>query len=81
MSESMSESMSELMSKSMSELERTRMKIIFNYLQENREINSAVAAKLLGVEVKIASRLLRKAEKVNILKGCGKTKSKIYFIE
>lgn len=69
------------MSELMSELERIRMKIIFNYLQENREINSAVAAKLLGIEVKTASRLLRKAEKVNILKGSGKTKSKIYFIE
>lgn len=34
---------------------------------------------LLGVEVKTASRLLLKAEKLSILKGEGKTKNKVYF--
>ena len=42
---------------------------------------SAAAAKLLKVEIKTASRLLLKAEKLNILKGAGKTKNKVYFRE
>lgn len=69
------------MSESMSELETARMQIILNYLRSNKEINSTVAAELLKVEMKTASRLLRKAENINILKGSGKTKTKIYFIE
>ena len=77
----MSESMSELMSESMSELERTRMQIILSYLDANKEINSSVAAELLKVEIKTASRLLLKAEKLDILKGAGKTKNKVYFRE
>jgi len=64
----------------MSELETARMQIILNYLRSNKEINSTVAAELLKVEMKTASRLLRKAENVNILKGSGKTKTKIYFM-
>lgn len=79
--ETMSESMSELMSESMSELERTRMQIIFHYLDTNKEINSSIAAKLLKVEIKTASRLLLKAEKLDILKSYGKTKNKVYFRE
>ncbi len=63
------ETMSELMSKSMSELERTRMQIIFRYLDTNKEINSSIAAKLLKVEIKTASRLLLTAEKLDILKS------------
>jgi len=51
------------------------------YLETNKEINSAAAAKLLEVEIKTASRLLLKAEKLNILKGAGKTKNKVYFRE
>lgn len=77
MSESMSESMSELMS----ELERTRMQIILHYLDTNKEINSSIAAKLLKVEIKTASRLLSKAEKLYILNSYGKTKNKVYFRE
>ncbi len=65
----------------MSELERARMQIILIYLETNKEINSAAAAKLLEVEIKTASRLLLKAEKLNILKGTGKTKNKVYFRE
>lgn len=68
----------ETMSESMSELERTRMKVILSYLETNKEISSSIAADLLGVEVKTASRLLSKAEKLNILKGEGKTKNKVY---
>ncbi len=77
----MSESMSELMSESMSELERTRMQIILHYLNTNKEINSSIAAKLLKVEIKTASRLLSKAEKLYILNSYGKTKNKVYFRE
>ena len=79
--ETMSESMSESMSKSMSELQRTRMQIILHYLDTNKEINSSIAAKLLKVEIKTASRLLLKAEKLDILKSYGKTKNKVYFRE
>lgn len=77
----MSESMFELMSESMSELERTRMQIILHYLNTNKEINSSIAAKLLKVEIKTASRLLSKAEKLYILNSYGKTKNKVYFRE
>lgn len=56
------EIMSESVSESMSELERTRMQIILNYLDTNKEINSSVAAKLLEVEIKTAIRLLLKAK-------------------
>ena len=79
--ETMSELMSESMSESMSELERTRMQIILHYLDTNKEINSSIAAKLLKVEIKTASRLLLKAEKLDILKSYGKTKNKVYFRE
>ena len=68
----------EKMSESMSELERARMQIILIYLETNKEINSSVAAKLLEVEIKTASRLLLKAEKLDILRGTGKTKNKVY---
>lgn len=68
----------EIMSESMSELERARMQLILNYLETNKEINSSIAAKLLDVEVKTASRLLLKAEKLDIIKGTGKTKNKVY---
>lgn len=79
--EPMSELMSESMSESMSELERTRMQIILRYLDTNKEINSSIAAKILKVEIKTASRLLLKAEKLDILKSYGKTKNKVYFRE
>ena len=75
----MSELMSESVSKSMSELERTRMQMILSYLDVNKEINSSIAAKLLEVEIKTASRLLLKAEKLDVLKSVGKTKNKVYF--
>ena len=66
------------MSELMSELERTRMRMILSYLDVNKEISSSLAAKLLEVEMKTASRLLLKAEKLDILK-CWKTKNKVYF--
>ena len=75
------EAMSESMSESMSKLERTRMQIILHYLDTNKEINSSIAAKLLKVEIKTASRLLLKAEKLDILNSYGKTKNKVYFRE
>ncbi len=77
----MSESMSELMSESMSELEKSRMKLILNYLDSNKEINSAVAKRLLQVEIKTAARLLKKAEVLNILESSGTTKNKVYFMK
>ena len=73
--------MSESMTESMSKLERTRMQIILHYLDTNKKINSSIAAKLLKVEIKTASRLLLKAEKLDILNSYGKTKNKVYFRE
>ncbi len=63
------------MSESMSELERARMQVVLSYLEPNKDI----AAGLLSVEVKMASRLLLKAEKLGILKDEGKIKNKVYF--
>ena len=57
------------------------MQIILHYLDTNKEINSSIAAKLLKVEIKTASRLLLKAEKLDILKSAGRTKNKVYFRE
>ena len=79
--ETMSESMSKSMSESMSELEKTRMQIVLQYLDTNKEIDSSIAAELLKVEIKTASRLLLKAEKLDILKSYGKIKNKVYFRE
>ena len=61
--------MSESMSESVSKLERTRRQIILHYLETNREKISSIAAKLLKVEIKTASRMLLKAEKLDILKS------------
>lgn len=72
---------SESMSESMSGLERARMQIILDFLTANKKINSSEAAELLGVEIKTASRLLAKAEKLDVLKSVGKTKNKIYYLE
>ena len=57
------------------------IKFLYTVSPIHREkINSAIAAELLGVEVKTASRLLSKAEKLEILKGDGKTKNKVYSV-
>ena len=79
MSKSMSESMSKSMSESMSELEIARIQVILQYLTVHDTINSAKAAELLDVEKKTASRLLSKAEKVEVLISKGKTKDKVYM--
>lgn len=79
MSERMSESVSKSVSESMSELEISRMQVVIKYLDTNGEINGAEAAKLLGVELKAASRLLSKAEKVKVLESHSKTKDKVYM--
>jgi ATP-dependent DNA helicase RecG len=76
-SESMSESMSELMS----ELEKGRMKIVLAYLKEKDSINSAIAASILDVQIKTASRLLKQAEEIGLLKSEGRTRDKIYKIK
>ena len=77
--EIMSESMSKSMSKSMSELEIARIQVILQYLTVHDTINSAKAAELLDVEKKTASRLLSKAEKVEVLISKGKTIDKVYM--
>lgn len=64
-----------------SELEKARMKVVLlDYLGVNSSINSTKAAELLNVEVKTASRLLAKAEKIQILMSEGKTKKKVYHM-
>lgn len=73
------EIMSESMSEIMSELEIARMQVILQYLNTNDKINSTKAAELLWVEIKTASRLLSKAEKLEILDSKGKTKNKVYL--
>lgn len=73
------EIMSESMSESMSELEIARIQVILQYLTVHDTINSAKAAELLDVEKKTASRLLSKAEKVEVLISKGKTKDKVYM--
>ncbi len=52
------------------------MRMILSYLDVNKEISSSLAAKLLEVEMKTASRLLLKAEKLDILKSVGKQRIK-----
>lgn len=79
--DAMSELMSESMSESMTELEKTRMQIVLDFLGYNTNVNSAIAAEILNVEIKTASRLLLKAEKLNILESEGKTKNKIYRLK
>lgn len=74
-----STAMSELMFGLKSELDRERLNKILQYLEKNQEINSVTAANLLKVEKKTASRLLSKAEKLGILNGVGKTRSKVYL--
>lgn len=64
----------------MSELERAQMQIVLGYLNGNKEISSAIPAELLGVEVKTASCLLSKAEKLEVLKGEGQIKNKVYSV-
>lgn len=81
MSESMTKLVIELNNKTMSELEQERMQRILAYLVKYNEINSARAAELLDVQIKTASRLLKKAEELNLINSSGKTKDKIYFIK
>ena len=68
------------MSDKMSDKEKDRMNIIIMYLKEHHEISSSIAAELLDVEVKTASRLLSKAEKCGIVQGEGKNKTKKYLL-
>ena len=76
----MSDKMSNKMSDKMSDKEKDRMNIIIMYLKEYHEISSSIAAELLDVEVKTASRLLSKAEKCGIVQGEGKNKTKKYLL-
>ena len=70
--------MSELMSELMSKLEIERMKIIMEYLNENESISSNEVADILGVQIRTARRLLKKAEEIGVFIGEGKTKNKSY---
>lgn len=76
-----SESMSESMSESISELERGRIKIVLDYLKENDSISSTIAASILDVQIKTASRLLKQGEEIGLLKSEGRTRDKIYKIK
>ena len=75
------ETMSESMSKRITAMNQRLMQTVLQYLDTNKEIDSSIAAELLKVEIKTASRLLLKAEKLDILKSYGKTKNKVYFRE
>ena len=72
-----SDGKNEIMSESMVEI--ARIQVILQYLTVHDTINSAKAAELLDVEKKTASRLLSKAEKVEVLISKGKTKDKVYM--
>ncbi len=74
----MAEDMAEVMSKRMTELEHSRFSAIWVKLDEQGEINSAMAAKLLNIEQRTARRLLNKAEKLGLIASAGKTSDKIY---
>lgn len=76
--QSMSELMSESMSELMSELEVNRIEGVLEYLKKEDSVSSREVATLLDIELKTASRLLGKAEKLGILIGKGKTKDKRY---
>ena len=47
----------------------------------NNILYISISSILLKVEIKTASRLLLKAEKLDILNSYGKTKNKVYFRE
>ena len=79
-SEKMSDKMSDKMFDAMSDKEKDRIKTIIEYLEEYHEISSSVAADLLDVEIKTASRLLSKAEKSGIVQGEGKNRAKKYVL-
>lgn len=68
------------MSDKMSDKEKDRMNIIIMYLEKHYEISSGIAADLLNVENKTASRLLNKAQKCGIVRGEGKNKTKKYVL-
>lgn len=72
--ETMSELMSESMSESMSELERTRMQIILHYLDTNKEINSSIAAKIIGSGNKDSKSTVIEGRKIGYSKKLRKNK-------
>ena len=74
----MTEDMVEVMAKGMTELEHSRFTEIWVKLDEQGEINSATAAKLLNSEQRTARRLLNKAEKLGLIASEGKTSDKVY---
>jgi len=74
----MTEDMVKVMTKGMTELERSRFTAIWVKLDEQGEMNSATAAKLLNVEQRTARRLLNKAEKLGLITSEGKTSDKVY---
>ena len=50
------------------------------FFEIHYEISSGIAADLLNVENKTASRLLNKAQKCGIVRGEGKNKTKKYVL-
>ena len=69
--------MAEVMAKGMTELERSRFIKIWGKLDEQGELSSATAAKMLKCEQRTARRLLNKAEKLGLIVSEGKTSDKV----
>ncbi len=63
----------------LSQKDKERLIVIINVLGLKNFINGKVASELLDVTEQIARKLLRKAEKLEILKSSGKTSDKKYF--
>ncbi len=72
--------MSEKVSEIMSELEKDRLEIIKSYLSKHRSITSKEAVSLLDISERTSQRLLKKAERMGLIKSMGSTKNKHYYI-
>ncbi len=73
--------MSEIVSEKMSGLENKRLDIINKFLSENYSITSKEAAELLDVGERTVQRLLKKAEKMGLVKSSGSTKNRCYYLK
>ncbi len=72
--------MSEKVSEIMSELEKDRLEEIKSYLSKHRSITSKEVVNLLDISERTAQRLLKKAERMGLIKSKGSTKNKYYYI-
>lgn len=73
--------MSEIVSEKMSGLENKRIDIINKFLYENHSITSKEAAELLDIGERTVQRLLKKAERMGLIKSNGSTKNKCYYLK